>query len=68
MVGEGGELYDVPAAEIAEMAKRGYRLESGQEAQQRKLQEEYGTTAGEVATFAHGVGICSIVWCLRCSW
>jgi hypothetical protein len=56
MIGSGGELYDVPAAEIAEMSRRGYRLESQDEAKHRQLQETYGGTAGEVGAFAHGVG------------
>lgn len=56
MIGTGGELYDVPAAEIAEMSRRGYRLESESEAKKRQLQEEYGGTGSEIATFAHGVG------------
>lgn len=54
MKGPAGETLEGPAEGVAEMLRRGYSIESGAEAQERQLQEEYGGAGGQIATFAHG--------------
>ena len=39
MRGGAGEVYEVPAGEVAEMYRRGYRIETGAEKEERALQE-----------------------------
>ena len=54
MKGPYGEVMEGPAEEVAEMLRRGFSVESAQEAQQREMQEKYGGTLGKIATTAHG--------------
>ena len=56
MVGPRGEVLVGPTEKTSEMYRRGFRLETKQEEQQRKLQEEYGGTGSQIATAAHAIG------------